>query len=235
MEKDLKSQGQATLFFSIDFEINNPLFTDPKRFARFLELQAQGQFLYVFLDEFQYLQEAGRFLKSVFDALKDKAQLIVSGSCSLEITKNSEFLTGRKIEFHLPPFTFKEFLIAKSPYRFEESFSWESFTEIREFDLMYQEELKRQLAEYAQWGGYPEVVRQDHIEKKQTILQELVSTYIQKDVVGFLKVEKVQEFNTLVAVLAAQTGNLVKKDDVLPICHLPACIGANLINGFRFN
>ena len=70
--------------------------------------------IYVLLDEFQYVKNAGLFIKTLFDAAKDKLQLIVSGSSSLEITKNSEFLTGRKIDFLLERFSFGEFLKARS-------------------------------------------------------------------------------------------------------------------------
>ena len=63
--------------------------------------------LYILLDEFQHIKNAGLFLKNIFDKEKKRTQLIVSGSSSLEITKNSEFLTGRKIDFFMQTLSFK--------------------------------------------------------------------------------------------------------------------------------
>ena len=51
-----------TIFYTIDLEIGNPLFSDPKLFIKYLENHSvEGKRLYVFLDEFQYLERAGMF------------------------------------------------------------------------------------------------------------------------------------------------------------------------------
>ena len=78
------------------------------------------------LDEFQYLENSGLFLKVLFDNLKGKSQIIVSGSSSLEISKSSEFLTGRKIEFRMETFSFREFLRARSNMKFEKNFRFQN-------------------------------------------------------------------------------------------------------------
>ena len=54
LEQELKKE-YPTLFFSIDLEMGNPLFKEPKLFVKFLESHmVSGKRLYVFLDEFQY-------------------------------------------------------------------------------------------------------------------------------------------------------------------------------------
>jgi uncharacterized protein len=68
-----------------------------------------GEEYYLFLDEFQVIPESGIFLKNLYDAYPN-LHIIASGSSSLEITKNTEFLTGRKILFDITPFSFREFL-----------------------------------------------------------------------------------------------------------------------------
>lgn len=46
----------------------------------------------------------------------------------------------------------------------------------------YLQILEREAHTYMQYGGYPEVLTASSHEKKKTILKELVSTYLQKDI-----------------------------------------------------
>jgi len=216
--KDLKTKNKQTLFFSVDLEINNSLFQDPKLLISFLKSQSKKGFLYLFLDEFQYIDKAGLFLKVIFDELKDKVQIIASGSSSLEITKNSEFLTGRKIDFHLKTLCFKEFLSFSFPKK--ESFSWKNITKIKEFNLIYKYDLQNSLAKYISFGSYPEIVTTKDLEEKKILLKELIFNYLQKDVAGFLKISKIKEFNNLTKILADQISNLVNRHELCKIINL---------------
>jgi len=69
---------------------------------------------YVFIDEIQRKENAGFFLKGVFD-LKLPYKFIVSGSGSLELKeKIHESLVGRKRLFELTTITFDEFVHHKT-------------------------------------------------------------------------------------------------------------------------
>ncbi len=100
----LTDGGQRTIYISVDQELGNPIFSDPKYFIRYLKDQygvdEQGK-TYILLDEFQYVKEAGLLLKVVYDMAHQYLTIIATGSSSLEISKNREFLTGRKVEFIL--------------------------------------------------------------------------------------------------------------------------------------
>lgn len=174
--------------------------------------------LYVFIDEFQYIPDAGRFLKNVFDQYKDVVQMIVSGSSSLEITKNSEFLTGRKIEFILSSINFKEYLSTKSNLTYETRFSLSSLPKkkggLKEFIELYRQDLLIHFTDYLGFGGYPEVVLSTDQTKKKLILQDIVQTYLQKDISSFLKIENMEAFNNISTILAAQIGNLVNQHEL---------------------
>ena len=62
----------------------------------------------VIIDEAQRVQNIGLTLKLLVDNFKD-IQIIATGSSSFELSnKISESLTGRKIEFHLYPFSIQE-------------------------------------------------------------------------------------------------------------------------------
>ena len=166
------------------------------------------------MDEFQYLNDSGLFLKALHDSLKGKCQIIVSGSSSLEISKSTEFLTGRKIEFRIETFSFREFLKGNSEWKFDRKFSLSSFKEAEEFDSIYSQELKNQFAEYLNFGGYPEIALEKNHEKKIKLLNELISTYLRKDVSGFLKISNISAFNNLIRILTSQRGNLLNKSEI---------------------
>jgi predicted AAA+ superfamily ATPase len=216
LEQELKKE-HPTLFFSIDLEMGNPLFKEPKLFIKFLESHVvRGKRLYVFLDEFQYVENPGLFVKVVFDRLKEQIQLIISGSSSLEISRSKEFLTGRKIEFQLMPFSFKEYAgiagniknIGNNHY-----LHLDRLEEIRDFYLINRDNLITAVIDYLNWGGYPEPCFESG-EKKSIILREIISTYLQKDIAGFLKISKLDAYNNLLRLMASQIGNLVNKNEI---------------------
>ena len=218
----LERRGCISKYFSMDFELNNPLFKEPRLFIKFINEQYDGKFVYIFLDEFQYIKEAGLYLKILFDQLKGKCQFIVSGSSSLKITQNSEFLTGRKVSFHVRTLSFKEFSRYKSDLKLSQSFTFDDINLIEDFDKIYGSELKTILNEYVSFGGYPEIVLTTSPEDKRFLLKELISTYIQKDVAGFLRIANTAGFNNLLRLLISQSGNLVNKNELsssLNLCN----------------
>ena len=210
----LETENKKVKYFSVDRELDNPLFNDANLLIRFIKDQYNGKFLYLFLDEFQYIKNAGLFLKVVFDELKENCQIIVSGSSSLEITKNSEFLTGRKISFTVRTLSFNEFVNYKSEYQFNQIFNINKLKHIISFDSIYGKELQTLLVEYLNYGGYPEICTTSDYESKEIILKELISTYIQKDISAFFHIHNISGFNNLLKVLISQSGNLVNKNEL---------------------
>ncbi|MEA3398385.1 MAG: ATP-binding protein, partial [Patescibacteria group bacterium] len=196
---------------------DNPIFQDAKLFLRYIDGQynLENKKLFILLDEFQYIKNAGLFLKNIFDQKKEKIQLIVSGSSSLEITKNSEFLTGRKIDFFLQTLSFREFLSEKSANRY--AYAWDlndSIKELSDFYKIYRKDLEINLLDYINWGGYPEVTTVKNINKRKAILGDIVKTYIKKDVASFLRVKNISGYNNLILLLSNQIGNLINKDEL---------------------
>lgn len=216
LEGELRAKGEYTYFASVDRELGDPIFENSKNLIRFLK----GKFpnlspekkLYVFLDEFQFLHDAGLFLKTFFDETREYIQPIVSGSSSLEIAKSSEFLTGRSIEFFLYPLSYGEFFHFKTGYRLPETV--ETFEELIEVYALHKRALDAYMLEYCTFGGYPEVVTTQGDEDKQVILKTLVRTYIEKDIIAFFRLEHVAGFQNLLKILASQIGNMVNKSEL---------------------
>ncbi len=214
----LSEYGEKVIYISVDQELTNPIFSEPKYFIRYLKEQYgvdEEKRTYILLDEFQYIKEAGLFLKVVYDIAHKYLTIIATGSSSLEISKNREFLTGRKVEFILNRFSFVEFLWGTSEYKYD--YSWNSSRDIKdlkEFYALYKKDLERRFLDYINWGGYPEVCLQGNFKKKETLLKEIIRTYIQKDIVDFLKVGNISAFNNLISLLSHQVGNLLNKVEV---------------------
>ncbi|MBT3581774.1 ATP-binding protein [bacterium] len=211
LKMELEKAQKKVIYYAVDLEINNPFWQEPKLFIKFVKEQFADQYIYIILDEFQYIKQSGLFLKVVFDQLKEQVQLIVSGSSSLEITKNTEYLTGRKIAFAINPFSFKEYIRAKSELKLDHLFTLHQYPELEEFNQIYKSPLKSMLTDYLLYGGYPEVILENNFGAKNIIIKELINTYIQKDISGFLKIENTSAFNNLIRLLVSQNGNMVNK------------------------
>jgi predicted AAA+ superfamily ATPase len=69
------------------------------------------------------------------------------------------------------------------------------------------------MIDYINWGGYPEPCFESK-EKRPLILREIVGTYLQKDIAGFLNIGKLDAYNNLLRLMASQVGNLVNKNEI---------------------
>ena len=216
LKSDLEAKGKKVVYLPMDQMLFEPCLKDPISLENWLKQEGllSQRRLYLLLDEAQYLPDAGIFLKVLHDRLSPKVKLIVSGSSSLELAKTREFLTGRKIELHLERFSFLEFLSLRFPKPFVKQAPFSDLSEIKEIYELYGQRLKELFVEYISWGGYPEVVLEEIPDKKQRILREILSVYLEKDVSAFLKIRQVSAFNNLIRILASQIGSLVNKTEL---------------------
>ncbi|MBM4177404.1 DUF4143 domain-containing protein, partial [Candidatus Gribaldobacteria bacterium] len=81
-------------------------------------------------------------------------------------------------------------------------------------------ELQNYFQEYLIWGGYPRVVLSKNPEDKKAILADIYSSYIERDIIGFLKITDKAKFNKIVKLLAGQTGQLVNIGELASISEL---------------
>ncbi|MCP5053994.1 MAG: ATP-binding protein, partial [bacterium] len=218
LKKYLEEKGNRTAYLSADDLMFKDIFQTPERFFQYLKFEHQVQKdAFVFIDEFQYIKDAGLFMKVLYDRVKRESlnlTFIISGSSSLEISKNKEFLTGRKVEFMLSPLGLHE-ILPQAKKAFDVTFDIHTeFNDIIDFYNIYRHELEGEFMRYLRWGGYPEVYLTDDVYKKAVIFKEIITTYLEKDIAGFLRVENIQAFNNLIKLLAGQIGNLVNKNEL---------------------
>ncbi|NVO04017.1 MAG: ATP-binding protein [Bacteroidetes bacterium] len=161
--------------------------------------------LYLFIDEIQYLENPSSFLKIIFDHYKGKIKLIVSGSSSFEIkTKFKDSLVGRTINFELFPLSFDEYLLFKG-------YSLKKMAILPEKINI---ELRELYSEYAVTGGYPSIVLEPVLEKKERKLKQIINTYLKVDIRDIGRIRNLQKFNNLLEIVASQQGNLLNINEL---------------------
>jgi len=95
-KKFLDEQNKKTLYFNLDFEADFFYFGSHEKLIQKIELELGDNKGFVFIDEIQRKENAGLFLKGLFDR-SERYKFIVSGSGSVELKeKTHESLTGRK-------------------------------------------------------------------------------------------------------------------------------------------
>lgn len=206
-------------YFNLDEEDLRTLFKNTTDFIEFLNDVTQGKARFLLIDEVQKVINCGLFLKKIYD-LKKRFKIIVSGSSSLEIRKETgEHLTGRKVSFYLTPFTVTEYIRTKGLNWFHKEVR--DFNELERIYRTYGESLSSLIEEYIIYGGYPRVVLEADKEKKKILLRELYKDYIRKDVRDFFKIEKIEGYNKLVSLLGLNVGNLLNIEEVSNNLSLP--------------
>lgn len=140
----------------------------------------------VFIDEFHYLKNASKIFKEIYDR-KAPVKIFASGSSSMEIHKHlKESLAGRFYRTMIFPLTLSE------------------IEQIPQTDIN----------SYLQWGGLPELAHCDSDKRRSTMLENIVSTYITKDIKSLIKEENIRGFNTMLYLLASNQGSLVVKSEM---------------------
>jgi predicted AAA+ superfamily ATPase len=206
LKEYLDKSGEPTLFLNLDVEWDRPHFDSQAALIKKIELELGIKHGYVFIDEIQRKNDAGLFLKGLFD-LKLPYKFIVSGSGSLELKqKIHESLVGRKRLFELTTISFEEFLNHKTDYRYEKKLA--GFLEIENLQV------HQLLKEYMNFGGYPRVILAIERIEKLRIIDEIYRSVLEKDITYLLKIDKPDAFTSLVKVLASQVGNMVNYSEL---------------------
>jgi uncharacterized protein len=202
----LVGKREKTVFLSLDFERDLPHFVSQSALLDRVRLEFGRSRGYVFIDEIQRKENAGLFLKGIYD-MDTPYKFIISGSGSVELKeKVHESLSGRKRMFELNTVTLKEFMNFKTGYRYEDRIS-------RYFQVQRNEGVGL-LMEYLNFGGYPRVIIEDTLEEKLKIIDEIYRSYIEKDIAFLLKVERIDAFGNLIRLLAGQTGNMINFNEL---------------------
>ncbi|MDD2757721.1 MAG: ATP-binding protein [Candidatus Pacebacteria bacterium] len=201
IKKYLDKKGEKSIFLSLDYESDSVFFKSQEDLLRKIKLDLGKDAGFVFIDEIQRKENAGLFLKGIYD-LGLPYKFIVSGSGSLELKeKINESLAGRKKDFFMNPVDFEEFVDFKTEYKYEDN--------LQDFFEIEKEKTFNFLKEYLNFGGYPRVILEETEKEKRNIIDQIFRSCIEKDIVYLLKSDRIDAFVLMIKILASQTGQLI--------------------------
>jgi len=165
---------------------------------------------FVFFDEIQYLKDWERHLKVLVD-LYPKTKFIVSGSAAAALKMQStESGAGRFTDFMLPPLTFHEYIHLKGLTHLVQAKSIVyDEKEIPFFTTHDYKALNKEFFDYLNYGGYPEVVLSEKIQKDmgRYVKSDIVDKVLLRDLPSLYGIKDVQDLNSFFSYLAYNTGN----------------------------
>lgn len=219
LENLLKKEGKPTFYIDLeDSRFVDILNEGVDALLAFLKaesfdldkIKSDGKRLYLFIDEIQYLEKPSPLMKLLIDH-HSHIQLIVSGSSSFNIkSKFSDSLVGRTVDFEIFNLSFAEFLRFKN-------IVYNLSAELPSFQL---KKIKELYAEYMFFGGYPKIVLENSVEKKEKYLQQIIDTYIKKDIRDLANIKNIKKFNDLLKVLSSQSGQLLNVAELSRKCNI---------------
>jgi len=178
--------------------------------------ETQKDFFYLFLDEFQRYKDLSVVMKNVYDSF-DNVKIYASGSSSITIKDYiQESLAGRKIINILHPLDFEEFLQFK-----ESEIDVKNIKKLSGRDMHKStSSLLELLKEFIIFGGYPEVVLRKTKEEKIENLKSIFDLYVKRDLVEYLKVEKILQVKKLIEFIAINNSQKIRYDEITELCSL---------------
>lgn len=181
LEQDISESHIITI--ELD-QRKNKKYRDPDAILDYIEslITDQGQY-YIMLDEVQMLAEFEEVLNTLLHI--SNADIYVTGSNSKFLSKDviTEF-RGRGDEIHIFPLTFKEFM------------------------QVYDGDMYHGWAEYVVYGGLPLTVTMKTEEQKIQYLTKLFEETYLKDIIDRHHIDKTQELEDLINILASAIGSL---------------------------
>lgn len=206
LKQELEEQGKKTLLMNLDIEADRYFFQSQQSLVKKLELEIGKDDGFVFIDEIQRKDDAGLFLKGIYD-MNLPYKFIISGSGSVELKEHiHESLAGRKRLFELSTISFEEFVNFKTDYKYEDG--------LQKFFDIEKEKTLELAKEYMTFGGYPRVVIAETADEKKKIIEEIYTSFVEKDLVYLLGIQKTEDLDRLLKVISSQIGNLVNYSEL---------------------
>jgi hypothetical protein len=146
---------------------------------------------FLIIDEAQQINNIGQKLKLMVDEIPG-LRILATGSSLFDLSnKLGEPLVGRKYTMHLFP--------------------------LAQLELQSDEDLLQtnaNLEERLIYGGYPELWQLSSQKEKQKYLQELVDSYLLKDILAYEGIRKADKIHDLLRLLAFQVGKVVSTHEL---------------------
>jgi len=153
--------------------------------------QILGTCKLLYIDEAQKIPEIGLKLKLMIDEIEG-LRIIISGSSSFDIHKNAgEPLTGRK-------YTFTLYTLSENEYTHFEN------------NINKMDKVRERLV----FGNYPELLHLPDRQNKVDYLNEMISSYLLKDILVYEHIKNSQKIFNLLRLIAFQIGGEVSLQEL---------------------
>jgi predicted AAA+ superfamily ATPase len=214
LKEILEKRGEITFFINLEKKrFLNVLNENPENLFK-LTGNLPDRKVYVIIDEIQYLDDPSNFLKHLYDEYANRIKLMVSGSSAFYIDqKFKDSLAGRKRLFELMALDFREFLEFKGYGEMIELFAENPLLKKRQIPGLQADKLNQLFLEFMRFGTFPGVVLEKDEEEKIYLLDELLTSYLAKDV-ETMGIRKKDKFYALLRLLAVQVGNLLNRNEL---------------------
>ena len=191
------------IYFDLEKITHRELFAEKEYDNIIRSMERQGlttkEKLYVAIDEIQLLPTIASTLKYLYDTYDIK--FVITGSSSYYLKHQfSESLAGRKKIFELWPLDFGEFLTFRRVSHSSAPF----LSSVITGDAY--ERLKSYYEEYVKFGGFPEVVLSTVEADKRSLLEDILSSYINIDIKFLSDFRDVSNITNLVRMLGSRVG-----------------------------
>lgn len=150
-----------------------------------------GSIRFLVIDEAQEIPDIGSKLKLMVDTIEG-IKILVTGSSVLDLNSNvGEPLVGRKMTFHLYPFSQVE-LSVKENY------------------LETYQSLETRLV----YGTYPELEFLPTLNEKAAYLNEIINSYLLKDVLAYEGIQRREKIVSLLRIIAYRVGSEISIESI---------------------
>ncbi len=184
----IKRLNKKTLFLNGEDFVTRDILSYINK-QRYKNLIADNKILVI--DEAQKINDIGNILKFIVDTFNN-IYIFASGSSAFDLTnKTGEPLTGRKFTYFLYPLAMAEFK------------QKETFTEIYD-----------NLEDKLIFGSYPEIANEDNTTTKRFLLNDLVNSYLLKDILEIDNLKNSAKLFIILKQLAFQIGSQVSLNEL---------------------
>ncbi|OGF45409.1 MAG: hypothetical protein A2452_04505 [Candidatus Firestonebacteria bacterium RIFOXYC2_FULL_39_67] len=180
------------------------------------ELKNEKRRVLIVIDEVQKSPEIFNWLKIVYDSYPKTIKIIVSGSSSLQLKKNSvESLAGRINFVKMFPLSLRELIAEETGKNLPEPL-WLSLSE-KNMESILRERQALLYAEKARLSGLldrimiegtlPGIYTSTDKEEKAVKLRSLVNTYLEKDIRALGEVGSLEDYTNLLKTISYEVGS----------------------------
>ncbi len=188
LKEIIKETGKQYLLLNGE-DFNTSLLLSRRSVENYRQITGSKEFL--FIDEAQKIPDIGNILKLMVDELPN-LKILATGSSAFDLGNlTGEPLTGRKHSFSLFPLSERE--------------CWQYESIVDRPDT-----IKPRLV----FGNYPELINMKDASEKKDYLNDLVSSYLLKDILAYENIRHSGKIFNLLRLLAYQVGNEVSYNEL---------------------